>query len=153
MVLIMFVRTRSCDLLNRAHGASSVSDIVSLKDRGKYQGINEAVIAISNGVGPILGGVFAQYTSWCANNDSSPCFTGFHWSHQLLNRRWAFWINLPLAGAAIFVSVWLIPVKKVEGDIKSKLLKIDYVGSGLTIVSSILLLVSPCHALRTLITE
>jgi hypothetical protein len=37
-----------------------MSDVVSLKDRGKYQGINEAIIAISNGVGPILGGVFSE---------------------------------------------------------------------------------------------
>jgi MFS family permease len=43
----------------------SVSDICSLKDRGKFQGINEAVIAVSNGVGPILGGVFSQYSTWC----------------------------------------------------------------------------------------
>ncbi len=42
----------------------SVSDIVSLKDRGKYQGINEGVIALSNGLGPILGGIFAEYTTW-----------------------------------------------------------------------------------------
>jgi MFS family permease len=96
----------------------SVSDIVSLKDRGKYQGINEAIIAISNGIGPILGGVFSEDTTW----------------------RWAFWINLPLGGAAIAVSLWLLPVKKVHGDMKSKLLKIDYAGSFLTIVSSVLLL-------------
>lgn len=44
--------------------ASSVSDIVSLKDRGKYQGINEAVIALSNGFGPVIGGLFAEYTTW-----------------------------------------------------------------------------------------
>ncbi|TFK50126.1 MFS general substrate transporter [Heliocybe sulcata] len=97
-----------------------VSDIVSLKDRGKYQGINEAIAAVSNGVGPILGGVFSQYTTW----------------------RWAFWLNLPLAGIAILVCLWLLPLKKVHGDMKSKLLKIDYVGSGLTILSSILLLIA-----------
>ncbi|EIN07711.1 MFS general substrate transporter [Punctularia strigosozonata HHB-11173 SS5] len=97
-----------------------VSDIVSLKDRGKYQGINEAIIAISNGVGPILGGVFSQDTTW----------------------RWAFWINLPLGGLAIAVSLWLLPLKKVHGDMKSKLLRIDYAGSLLTIISSVLLLVN-----------
>ncbi|KIP12091.1 hypothetical protein PHLGIDRAFT_62405 [Phlebiopsis gigantea 11061_1 CR5-6] len=95
-----------------------VSDIVSLKDRGKYQGINEAVIALSNGFGPVIGGLFAEYTTW----------------------RWAFWINLPLSGIAILVGIWLLPLKRVEGEMRQKLLQIDYVGSLLTIASSILLL-------------
>ncbi|EPQ54241.1 MFS general substrate transporter [Gloeophyllum trabeum ATCC 11539] len=106
-------------IMLQSPSVSHVSDIVSLKDRGKYQGINEAIAAVSNGVGPILGGVFSQYTTW----------------------RWAFWLNLPLGGAAIVVCLWLLPLKKVQGDMKSKLMKIDYVGSGLTILSSILLLV------------
>ncbi|GJE94802.1 MFS general substrate transporter [Phanerochaete sordida] len=95
-----------------------VSDIVSLKDRGKYQGINEAVIALSNGFGPVIGGLFAEYTTW----------------------RWAFWINLPLGGIAIAVGIWLLPLKKVHGAMREKLVQIDYVGSFLTIASSILLL-------------
>ncbi|KDQ59098.1 hypothetical protein JAAARDRAFT_652302 [Jaapia argillacea MUCL 33604] len=96
-----------------------VSDIVSLRERGKYQGITEGIAAISNGIGPVLGGVFSQYTTW----------------------RWAFWLNLPLAGLAIGVTIWLLPLKRVRGDMKSKLMKIDYVGSALTIISSALLLI------------
>jgi MFS family permease len=101
-----------------------VSDIVSLQDRGKYQGINEAIIAISNGVGPVLGGAFSQYTTW----------------------RWAFWINLPLSGIAIVVSIWLLPLKGVQGNAMEKLKKIDYVGSALTILGSVLLLVHYIHS-------
>jgi MFS family permease len=101
-----------------------VSDIVSLQDRGKYQGINEAIIAISNGVGPVLGGAFSQYTTW----------------------RWAFWINLPLSGIAIVVSIWLLPLKGVQGNATEKLKKIDYVGSALTILGSVLLLVHVIHS-------
>lgn len=41
-----------------------VSDIVSLRDRGKYQGITESTIAISNGIGPLLGGVISDNTTW-----------------------------------------------------------------------------------------
>lgn len=53
------------DVTQYSHLASfSVSDICTLKERGKYQGINEGVVAISNGVGPILGGLFAEYTTW-----------------------------------------------------------------------------------------
>lgn len=115
---------------------SSVSDIVSLKDRGKYQGINEGVIALSNGFGPVIGGLFAEYTTWYAH--------GLVDAMVLLmccwNRRWAFWINLPLGGIAILVGIWLLPLKKVKGAMREKLLAIDYVGSFLTIASSILLL-------------
>lgn len=75
---------------------------------------------MSNGIGPILGGVFSQYTTW----------------------RWAFWINLPLGGAAILVAIWSLPLRGVSGNMREKILKIDYVGSALTIVSSVLVLVS-----------
>ena len=62
-------------------------------------------------------------------------------------RRFAFWINLPLAGAAIAVSYWLLPLKGVTGNLREKFFKIDYLGSGLTIISSVLILVSSHHAL------
>ena len=69
-----------------------------------------------------------------------------------LRRRWVFYINLPLASLAIATVVWLLPQKKVHGDIRKKLLQIDYVGSLLTVISSILLLVSlpSYHARATL---
>lgn len=37
-----------------------VSDVVSLKDRGKYQGITEATILIGNACGPLIGAAFAE---------------------------------------------------------------------------------------------
>ncbi|KIP08456.1 hypothetical protein PHLGIDRAFT_34950 [Phlebiopsis gigantea 11061_1 CR5-6] len=95
-----------------------MSDIVSLKDRGKYQGITETVIALSQGFGPVIGGLFAEYTTW----------------------RWAFWINLPLGGIALVVCFWLLPLKTVKGGIRQKLMRVDYVGSLIAIVFSILLL-------------
>ena len=41
-----------------------VSDVVSLKERGKYQGMIGGVVATSNSLGPILGGVFTEKASW-----------------------------------------------------------------------------------------
>jgi len=38
-----------------------ISDIVSLKDRGKYQGMIGGVFGISSVVGPLLGGTFTEY--------------------------------------------------------------------------------------------
>lgn len=41
-----------------------VSDVVSLKERGKYQGLIGGVVALSNSLGPILGGIFTEKASW-----------------------------------------------------------------------------------------
>jgi MFS family permease len=41
-----------------------VSDIVSLKERGKYQGFLGSAIAIGSGIGPLIGGVFSQSATW-----------------------------------------------------------------------------------------
>jgi hypothetical protein len=60
--------------------------------------------------------------------------------NHLISRR-CFWINLPLGGLAIATSILLIPFKPIPGGIRDKLVKIDYTGSGLTILSSVLLIV------------
>ncbi|TFK49175.1 MFS general substrate transporter [Heliocybe sulcata] len=117
-----------------------VSDIVSLKDRGKYQGIQEGTIAISNGIGPILGGIFSQYTTWQVVLSTQNLLV--HLTRACYARRWCFYINLPMAGLAIFVSIMLLPLKGVKGNMKEKFMKIDYVGSFLTILSSILILIA-----------
>lgn len=41
-----------------------ISDVVSLQNRGKYQGITEISIVIANGIGPILGGVLSEKAGW-----------------------------------------------------------------------------------------
>eukprot|EP00842_Homolaphlyctis_polyrhiza_P001326 jgi/Hompol1/2194/HPOL_005883-RA len=41
-----------------------ISDIVSLRDRGKYQGIIGAVFGLSSVVGPLLGGFFTDSVTW-----------------------------------------------------------------------------------------
>lgn len=97
-----------------------MGDVVTLRDRAKYSGIIEAVIALSNGVGPTVGGALTTAASW----------------------RWCFWINLPICAAVMAIIVWCLPQKKVEGGAKEKLKRIDYVGSALSLAASILILVS-----------
>ncbi|KAJ5929579.1 hypothetical protein N7454_006529, partial [Penicillium verhagenii] len=85
-----------------------VSDVVPLRERGKYQGIMGAVVAIANGVGPIIGGALASisHDSW----------------------RWIFRLNLPLT-AICSVCVYLyMPLREVEGDWRLKVKAIDFVG-------------------------
>ncbi|KAH7870118.1 MFS general substrate transporter [Lentinula edodes] len=90
-----------------------VSDVVSLRDRGKFIGYAGAVTAAGYTIGPIIGGALAQHVSW----------------------RWTFWITLPVALFASIAILILLPLKPVQGDMRSKLLMIDYVGVFLTLAA------------------
>ncbi|THH09774.1 hypothetical protein EW145_g1785 [Phellinidium pouzarii] len=43
-----------------------MSDVVTLRDRGKYQGIIGVVVALGYGIGPLIGGVLSEKVSWRA---------------------------------------------------------------------------------------
>ncbi|KAF9966362.1 hypothetical protein BGZ70_002560 [Mortierella alpina] len=95
-----------------------ISDIFPLEERPKYQSIIWSVFGVSSVVGPLLGGVFVQQTTW----------------------RWCFLINLPL-GVVTIVSVLLflrLPFERQ--DLKTQLARIDYLGTFLIIVAVICLL-------------
>jgi EmrB/QacA subfamily drug resistance transporter len=85
-----------------------IGDIVSLKDRAKYQGYFMSVFGISSVLGPVVGGAFA----------GSANILGFDgW-------RWVFFINLPIGLAALAVVFMFLhlPAKHVKQ-------KIDYWGA------------------------
>ena len=42
----------------------TVSDVVSLEKRGTYQGVIGVVVALSNSIGPLIGGLFTEKVSW-----------------------------------------------------------------------------------------
>ena len=54
-----------------------VAEIVSPRERGRYQGYIQMVFVIASVAGPLLGGVFADHLSW----------------------RWVFYVNLPIGAA------------------------------------------------------
>ncbi|KAF8527785.1 major facilitator superfamily domain-containing protein [Gautieria morchelliformis] len=99
-------------------GQVVVSDVVSLRDRGKYQGVIICVNTFGYAVGPLIGGVLAQKVSW----------------------RWCFWITIPLSAVATLIVIFVLPLKPVRGNIKSKLLAVDYLGAALTLAGCTLIL-------------
>lgn len=68
-------------------GQAIIADVVSPRERGRYQGMFGAVFGASAVAGPVLGGLFSDHLSW----------------------RWAFFVNVPLAAAAIVVTTVVLP--------------------------------------------
>ena len=94
-----------------------VGDVVSLRERGTYQGVLGVVVALANAGGPLIGGALAS-----------------------VNWRWCFILAIPIGLTALVTVILLLPLKKVDGSIKSKLAKIDYVGTALVLAASVLVL-------------
>ncbi|KAI4724049.1 MFS general substrate transporter [Aureobasidium sp. EXF-10728] len=85
-----------------------VSDIVTLKERGKYQGILGACVGLGNMVGPFIAAAFAQHSTW----------------------RGLFWLVSPLAALCCLICSFILPPSKgsPKQDFRIITKKIDYWG-------------------------
>lgn len=95
-----------------ANAFTIVGDLFVARERGKWQGLIGAVFGISSLIGPLLGGflteshnIFGFTTDW----------------------RWTFFINVPVAIAALAMLIKFCPPLKHKGH----KISIDYVGAGL----------------------
>lgn len=77
------------------------------------------MIALANGVGPFLGGVVVETSTW----------------------RWVFWM-VPIVSAPTAAIIWFfLPLKHRSGNYVEKIKKIDYGGMTLNIASTLLVLI------------
>ncbi|KAK3076817.1 hypothetical protein LTS18_011970, partial [Coniosporium uncinatum] len=98
-----------------------LSDVVTLRERGKWQGYLNIVYATGASCGAPLGGILSDGVGW----------------------RWAFIAQAPMCALA-FVSVGLtlkLPQKEAEGRWRDKLKRIDFLGAALLIAAVSTLLV------------
>ena len=84
-----------------------VGDLYSVEERAKVQGYVASMWGMAAIVGPTLGGVFSEYFSW----------------------RWIFFINVPVAGAAM----WML-IRHFHETVESRRHRIDYAGTALLTV-------------------
>ncbi len=81
---------------------AAIGDVVSPRERGRYQGIFGAVFGLASVIGPLLGGLLTTSFSW----------------------RWIFYVNLPLGAVAFGVLAVTLPSRRGEGHYR-----IDYLGA------------------------
>ncbi|GJJ68692.1 hypothetical protein EMPS_01038 [Entomortierella parvispora] len=99
-----------------------ITDLVSLRDRGKYQGIIGSVFGFSSVIGPLLGGVFVDKATW----------------------RWAFFINLPIGVITMITVIKVLHLPHAMGSFKEKIGRVDFLGA-LALICGLVLILLPLN--------
>ncbi|HEY3911746.1 MAG TPA: MDR family MFS transporter [Stellaceae bacterium] len=97
---------------------TTIADLVSPRQRGRYQGLITGVFALCSVTGPVLGGVITDALSW----------------------RWIFYVNLPVGAVALALILSALP-RRERAPVAHR---IDYAGAVLLtlMTAAVLLLLS-----------
>ncbi|EGE00314.1 multidrug resistance protein [Trichophyton tonsurans CBS 112818] len=96
-----------------------VSDLFSMRTRSMYFGIIGMVWAISGIIGPVIGGLMTQYTTW----------------------RWCFYINLPIDGVAFLIIFFFLELHTPTTPLLAGLRAIDWLGSLAVVGGTVMFLI------------
>lgn len=96
-----------------------VSDIVTLQQRGKYQGILGSMIGVGNAAGPLIAAGFAEHATW----------------------RGLFYLLAPLALCAAALSFFVLPSNMPKIKFRETVRKIDFLGLLFASLAIILILI------------
>jgi len=94
-------------LISMAH--ATIADVISPRERGRYQAYIASSFAVASVIGPVLGGLFVDYLTW----------------------RWVFWINVPIGLGALAMAQYSL--RRLIA--KRTRHKIDYPGALLIVAS------------------
>ena len=98
-----------------------VCDLVPLRERGNFMGAIFLFYTVGTATGPLIGGSIVERTSW----------------------RWVFYLNLPIAGAALVLHLLFLHVRRDKsGSLVDKLRRIDYLGNLILLLSVVSVLIA-----------
>lgn len=93
-----------------------ISDLVPLRQRGNFMAMILATFALGTSLGPFLGGLIVQTTTW----------------------RWIFYLNLPIGGtAAVLLFFFLHVGYNRQMTLGQRLKRIDVVGAIILVMASV----------------
>jgi MFS family permease len=91
-----------------------VTDMVTLRERGKWMSVISLQWAIGSIIGPVIGGALAQWTTW----------------------RWIFWLNIPFCVIAAIGVPFCLRLNTKEGSVWTRLKSFDWFGSFLFVAAT-----------------
>ena len=104
-----------------------VSDIVTLQERGKYQGILGVSVGLGNAIGPLMASAFVLHTTW----------------------RGIFYLLAPTLAITVVVSWKYLPTNMPRLNLRETVAKIDFMGLIFGTLAVILLLIPVSEGGRT----